>query len=68
MRRILVSLTGFDSDDAALDTAYLAARLFEAHLHCICARPGPGQIVIGASPFEIGSAMNAAWPAKRTGT
>ena len=60
MRKILVSLTGFDSDDVALDTAYLAARLFEAHLHCICARPGPGQIVIGASPFEIGSAMNAA--------
>ena len=60
MRRILVSLTGFDSDAAALDTAYLVARLFGAHLHCICARPGPGQIVAGASPFEIGAAMNAA--------
>jgi nucleotide-binding universal stress UspA family protein len=60
MRKILVSLTGFDSDAAALDTAYLVARLFDAHLHCICARPGPGQIVVGASPFEIGAAMNAA--------
>jgi nucleotide-binding universal stress UspA family protein len=60
MRKILVSLTGFESDAAALDTAYLVARLFDAHLHCICARPGPGQIVVGASPFELGAAMNAA--------
>jgi nucleotide-binding universal stress UspA family protein len=60
MRKILVSLTGFESDAAALDTAYFVARLFDAHLHCICARPGPGQIVVGASPFEIGAAMNAA--------
>jgi nucleotide-binding universal stress UspA family protein len=60
MRKILVSLSGFESDTAALDTAYLAGRLFGAHLHCICARPGPGQTVVGASPFEIGAAMNAA--------
>ena len=59
-KRILVSLTGFDSDSAALDTAYLVGRLFGAHLGCICARPGPAQIAIGASPFEIGAAMNAA--------
>lgn len=59
-RRILVSLTGFESDGAALDTAYLVGRLFDAHLDCICARPGPAQIAIGASPFEIGAAMNAA--------
>jgi nucleotide-binding universal stress UspA family protein len=60
MRKVLVSLTGFESDTAALDTAYLVARLFDAHLHCICARPTPAQIAIGASPFEIGAAMNAA--------
>ena len=59
-RRILVSLTGFESDGAALHTAYLLGRLFDAHLECICARPGPGQVAIGASPFEIGAAMNAA--------
>jgi len=59
-KRILVSLTGFESDGAALDTAYLVGRLFGAHLDCICARPGPAQIAIGASPFEIGAAMNAA--------
>jgi nucleotide-binding universal stress UspA family protein len=59
-RRILVSLTGFESDGPALDTAYLTGRLFGAHLDCICARPGPAQIAIGASPFEIGAAMNAA--------
>jgi nucleotide-binding universal stress UspA family protein len=60
MRKILVSLTGFESDAAALDTAYFVARLFDAHLQCICARPGAGQIVAGASPFEIGAAINAA--------
>ena len=60
MRKILVSLTGFESDTAALDTAYLAARLFDAQIHCICARPTPAQIGIGASPFEVGAAMNAA--------
>jgi nucleotide-binding universal stress UspA family protein len=60
MRKILVSLTGFESDTAALDTAYFAARLFNGHLHCICARPGPAQVAIGATPFEIGGAMNAA--------
>ena len=59
-RKILVSLTGFESDDAALDTAYLVGRLFNAHIHCICARPGPAQVAIGATPFEIGAAMNAA--------
>jgi nucleotide-binding universal stress UspA family protein len=60
MRKILVSLTGFESDTAALDTAYLMARLFDAQIHCISARPSPAQIAIGASPFEIGAAMNAA--------
>lgn len=59
-RKILVSLTGFESDRAALDTAALVARLFEAQIDCICARPGPTQIAIGATPFEIGAAMNAA--------
>ena len=59
-RRILVALTGFESDGPTLDTAYLTGRLFGAHLDCICARPGPAQIAIGASPFEIGAAMNAA--------
>jgi len=59
-RKILVSLTGFESDGAALDTAALVGRLFEAQIDCICARPGPAQIAIGAAPFEIGAAMNAA--------
>ena len=59
-RKILVSLTGFESDGAALDTAALVGRLFEAQIDGICARPGPAQIAIGAAPFEIGAAMNAA--------
>ena len=59
-RRILVSLTGLDSDGPALDTAYLTGRLFGAQLDCICVRPGPAQIALGASPFEIGVTMNAA--------
>src|SRR5262245_58705860 len=58
MRKILVSLTGYESDNAALDMAYLTARLFDAHLQCICVRPVPGQIIAGASPFEIGTAVN----------
>jgi nucleotide-binding universal stress UspA family protein len=58
MRKILVSLTGFESDTPALDLAYFAARLFDAHLKCICARPVPGQIIAGASPFEIGTAVD----------
>jgi len=60
MRKILVSLTSFESDAAALDMAYLAARLFGARLQCIYVRPVPGQLIAGTSPFEIGSTMNAA--------
>src|SRR5262245_15868626 len=59
-KRILVVLTGCESDAVALETAYLFGRLFDAHLHCICPRPGPGQIALGGSPFEIGGAINAA--------
>jgi nucleotide-binding universal stress UspA family protein len=59
-KNILVSLTGFDSDAAALETAYLVGRLFDARLDCICVRPSLSQMAIGASPFEVGAAMNAA--------
>jgi nucleotide-binding universal stress UspA family protein len=59
-KNILVSLTGFDSDAVALETAYLIGRLFDARLDCICARPVPSQIAVGSSPFEISGAMNAA--------
>jgi nucleotide-binding universal stress UspA family protein len=59
-KNILVSLTGFESDAVALDTAYLIGRLFSARLDCICARPSPSQIAVGATPFEVGAAMNAA--------
>jgi nucleotide-binding universal stress UspA family protein len=60
MRKILVSLAGHKSDAAALDTAYLVGRLFDAELHCICARPTPAQMTFSTSPFEIGAAVNAA--------
>jgi hypothetical protein len=60
LKNILVSLTGFESDAIALETAYLIGRLFDARLDCICARPSLSQIAIGASPFEVGAAMNAA--------
>jgi nucleotide-binding universal stress UspA family protein len=60
LRSILVSLTGFESDTPALETAYLVARLFNSHIHCICARPGPAQVIAGATPFDIGGVMNAA--------
>ena len=47
-RNILVSLTGFESDSPRSRQRYLVARLFDSHIHCICARPGPAQIVIGS--------------------
>lgn len=59
-RNILVSMTGFESDAVALETAYLIGRLFDARLDCICTRPSLSQMTIGASPFEVGAVMNAA--------
>jgi hypothetical protein len=40
-KSILVPLTGFESDTTALETAYLAGRLFDAHLNCLWIRPRP---------------------------
>jgi nucleotide-binding universal stress UspA family protein len=39
IKTILVSVTGDASDNAALDTAYLIARLFDAHLDCLHVTP-----------------------------
>jgi nucleotide-binding universal stress UspA family protein len=39
IKTILVPLTGFAGDEAALETAYLTARLFGAHLECLHVRP-----------------------------
>lgn len=40
IKTILVPLTGAPTDDAALETAYLIARPFEAHLVCLHVAPG----------------------------
>ena len=45
---VLVPLTGFDSDKAALETAYLAGRLFGAHIACLWVRPNPAHFSVGA--------------------
>lgn len=39
IKAILVPLTGAPTDDAALETAYLIARPFEAHLACLHVAP-----------------------------
>jgi nucleotide-binding universal stress UspA family protein len=45
LKTILVAMTGFDSDRAALETAFLLGRPFEAHLQCLHIRPGQGQFI-----------------------
>ena len=43
-KSILVPLTGQTSDDAALETAYLVARMFDAHLHCLHVQIGRAHV------------------------
>jgi hypothetical protein len=40
IKTILVPLTGHKSDEDVLETAYLVARLFDAHLECLHISPG----------------------------
>jgi nucleotide-binding universal stress UspA family protein len=47
-KSMLVPLTGFHSDKAALESAYLAGRLFDAHVECLCVRPKPAHFTVGA--------------------
>lgn len=45
MKTILVPLTGYDNDAKALDAAYIVARRFQAHIHCLHVEPDPMLIV-----------------------
>jgi nucleotide-binding universal stress UspA family protein len=47
-KSMLVPLTGYDSDKLALETAYLAGRLFDAHIECLWVRPSPAHFTVGA--------------------
>jgi nucleotide-binding universal stress UspA family protein len=53
VKSMLVLLSGEESDQAILDTAYRAARLSGAHLHCLHPRPDPLQSL---PPLEIAGA------------
>jgi nucleotide-binding universal stress UspA family protein len=59
-KTILVSLTGFESDNGALDTAYLAGRPFEAHIQCLHVRADPVQIATKSSVYDFGTGASGA--------
>jgi nucleotide-binding universal stress UspA family protein len=56
-KSILVPTIGFSSDPAALESAILIARRFDAHLDCLHARPDPQQILVQAAGFDMGMGM-----------
>lgn len=78
-KSILVPLTGLPSDDAALETAYLTARMFDSHLDCLHVRPGWPELLASAGArfsAEVGlsdelanalesAAKSSAWRANR---
>lgn len=47
IKSVLVSLTGFDSDEIALQSALLLGGPFDAHLNCLHVRPGPAEYAYG---------------------
>jgi nucleotide-binding universal stress UspA family protein len=57
IKNILVPLTGFDSDAAALQTAYLLGAPFAANLACLRVQPDPMRIVARAAVGQFGSSM-----------
>jgi nucleotide-binding universal stress UspA family protein len=59
IKTILVPVTGYPSDQAALQTAWLAARLFDAQIDTLHVRPDYGQIASRAIGPEISGGMRA---------
>lgn len=53
IKTILVPVTGYPSDNAALETAYLAARLFGAHIEALHVRPDWAQIAARAISPDV---------------
>lgn len=64
-KSIVVPLTGFESDRAALDTAYLAAQSFDSHIEGLWVRPNPVHFTVGAvESFFVNEATAAAFLAE----
>jgi len=59
-KTILVPLTGFDSDNTALDTAYLAGRPFDAHIVCVHVRADPAHLAAKSSVYDLGTGASGA--------
>jgi len=57
IKTILVPVTGFASDEAALETAYLAARLFNAHIDGLHAKPQWTQVAATMITEDVAGAV-----------
>ena len=60
LQSILVPLTGFATDNAALDMAYRAGRLFDSHIECLWVRPAPAHFTAGAVESRFVNEASAA--------
>jgi nucleotide-binding universal stress UspA family protein len=59
IKTILVSVTGYPSDAAALETAWLVARQFDSRIDAVHVRPDYGQIASRAIGPEVAGGMRA---------
>ena len=59
IKTVLVSLTGDASDESALETAYLLARPFEAHLDCLHVSPDWSEMASEVAVTDMEGAMAA---------
>jgi len=55
MKTILVPLRGSPGDTAALETAYLAAQMFQSHLECLYVRPDPRELMLRTAGVGMGT-------------
>jgi nucleotide-binding universal stress UspA family protein len=60
IKNILVALTGFESDKCSLQTAFLAARLFDGHIIALHVRPNPAQPIPALVPAGAEIAVGTA--------
>ncbi len=56
-KSMLVALTGFDSDESALETALLLGGPFGAHFDCLHIRPGPAEYALTAPGHHFGGVL-----------
>jgi nucleotide-binding universal stress UspA family protein len=57
VKTILVPLTGYENDAKALEAAYLVARRFQAHIHCLHVEPDPMGIVTQVAVQQFSSRL-----------